>query len=132
MWRELSPATELSSQNVVALILGGFSFLVLLMPDLFQGAGMNTPQKAVSAYLLKTLVDKLRPEKFPGMPPVVAALPGFVLRSTVLRSVHCRGRGDIGRPRARQGTRRDCREARAWPLCRLVANLAAPCFRCRT
>jgi hypothetical protein len=93
MWRELSPATELSSQNVVALILGGFSFLVLLMPDLFQGAGMNTPQKAVSAYLLKTLVDKLRPEKFPGMPPVVAALAGFVLPSTVLRSVHCRGRG---------------------------------------
>ena len=40
---------------------------------------MNTPQKAISACVLKTLVDKLRPENFPGMPSVVAALVGFVL-----------------------------------------------------
>jgi hypothetical protein len=49
------------------------------MPESFKGAGMNTPQKAISAYLLKTLVDKLRPERFPGMPSASAALVGFVL-----------------------------------------------------
>lgn len=38
---------------------------------------MNTPQKAISAYVLKTLVDKLRPERFPGMPLVAGGTCWF-------------------------------------------------------
>jgi hypothetical protein len=60
---------------------------------------MNTPQKAISAYVLKTLVDKLRPERFPGMPLVLAALVGFHTGSTVLRPIHCRGRYEVVQPR---------------------------------
>ena len=39
---------------------------------------MNTSE-TISAYTLKALVEKLRPSRFPGMPPVVAAVVGFTL-----------------------------------------------------
>ena len=39
---------------------------------------MNT-QKPISAYTLKALVEKLRPDRFPGMPGKMAAVTGFIL-----------------------------------------------------
>jgi hypothetical protein len=47
---------------------------------------MSSPPERIPAYVLKTLVEKLRPARFHGMPPVLAALVGFVIRATVLRS----------------------------------------------
>ena len=40
---------------------------------------MHAPSQIISAYLLKDLVRKLDPRRFPGMPPVLAALTGFLL-----------------------------------------------------
>jgi hypothetical protein len=40
---------------------------------------MSSPPERIPAYVLKTLVEKLRPARFPGMPPVLAALVGFVI-----------------------------------------------------
>ena len=40
---------------------------------------MNTPQQLVSIYTLKSLVQKLRPSRFPGMSGVMAAIVGYVL-----------------------------------------------------
>jgi hypothetical protein len=41
-------------------------------------AGMDTFQR-IPAYVLKDLVRQLNPRRFPGMPPAMAALTGFVL-----------------------------------------------------
>jgi hypothetical protein len=40
---------------------------------------MFRPTQSISAYLLKDLVRKLDPSRFPGMPPILAALTGFIL-----------------------------------------------------
>ena len=40
---------------------------------------MSSPLERIPAYILKTLVEKLRPARFPSMPPVLAALVGFVI-----------------------------------------------------
>ena len=39
---------------------------------------MSTSHR-ISAYLLKDLARKLNPARFPGMPPALAALTGFIL-----------------------------------------------------
>jgi hypothetical protein len=38
-----------------------------------------TATQAISAYVLKDLARKLNPRRFPGMPPFLAALTGFVI-----------------------------------------------------
>lgn len=40
---------------------------------------MNASPQSISAYLLRDLVRKLDPRRFPGMPPTLAALTGFIL-----------------------------------------------------
>ena len=40
---------------------------------------MNTPTQNISAYTLKSLVEKLRPNRFPGITGVMAAMIGFIL-----------------------------------------------------
>ena len=50
-----------------------------LMPDFLKGAGMSTGTQRTPAYVLKDLVRKLNPERFPGIPPTLVALTGFVL-----------------------------------------------------
>lgn len=40
---------------------------------------MTTPAQQISAYVLKDLIRKLSPERFPGMPPTLVALTGFIL-----------------------------------------------------
>jgi hypothetical protein len=47
---------------------------------------MSSSPGRIRAYVLKTPVDKLRPARFPGMPPVLAALVGFVSLVQRLRS----------------------------------------------
>src|SRR5256885_1684187 len=49
------------------------------MPDFFKGAGMSTSTQRTPAYVLKDLVRKLNPKRFPGIPPTLAALAGFVV-----------------------------------------------------
>lgn len=60
---------------------GGLFFLPApsLMPDFFKGAGMITATQNIPAYVLKDLVRKLNPKRFPGISPTLAALTGFVL-----------------------------------------------------
>jgi hypothetical protein len=55
-----------------------FPFLALFGCLTFRRAGM-TPTQAISAYVLNDLVRKLDPRRFPGLPPLLAALTGFVL-----------------------------------------------------
>jgi hypothetical protein len=45
-----------------------------------------TPTQAVSAYVLRDLVRKLNPSRFPELPPLLAALTGFVLGAEFLTS----------------------------------------------
>ena len=40
---------------------------------------MSSPHERIPLYILKTLVEKLGPTRFPGMPPALAALVGFVI-----------------------------------------------------
>jgi hypothetical protein len=54
-------------------------FLAFSLMPVFLGAGMNTTTQDISAYVLKDLVRKLSPGRFPGIPPTLAALTGFIL-----------------------------------------------------
>lgn len=40
---------------------------------------MTILAQQISAYVLKDLIRKLSPERFPGMPPTLVALTGFIL-----------------------------------------------------
>jgi len=40
---------------------------------------MTILAQQISAYVLKDLIRKLSPERFPGMPPILVALTGFIL-----------------------------------------------------
>jgi len=79
-----------------------FPFLApSLMPD-FRGSHENT-----RAYVLQDLVRKLSPARFPGMPPTLVALTGFILGKVL--HLHHRGRGDRQGDRARSGKwRHEC------------------------
>jgi hypothetical protein len=57
-------------------------FLAPFLMPVSKGAGMSTTAQGISAYILKDLVRKLSPAKFPGIPPTLAALAGFVLGAT--------------------------------------------------
>ena len=46
---------------------------------------MSTASQGISAYILKDLLRKLSPERFPGMPPTLAALTGFILGARFCR-----------------------------------------------
>ena len=46
---------------------------------------MTTPAQRISAYVLKDLVRKLSPERFPGMPPTLVELTGFILGARFCR-----------------------------------------------
>lgn len=71
------PAT--SPTRCGRLVKAAFSFLApFLVPDL-QGAGMSSAAQGISAYILKDLVRKLSPGRFPGIAPTLAALTGFIL-----------------------------------------------------
>jgi hypothetical protein len=49
------------------------------MPELdFKETGMHA-SRGISAYILKSLIEKLRPGRFPGMPVEFASFVGFVL-----------------------------------------------------
>ena len=46
---------------------------------------MTTPAQRSPAYVLKDLVRKLSPERFPGMPPTLVAFTGFILGARFCR-----------------------------------------------
>lgn len=40
---------------------------------------MSSSPERIPAYVLKTLIEKLRPARFTGMPPALAGLVGFII-----------------------------------------------------
>jgi hypothetical protein len=56
------------------------------MPDFFNGAGMSAATQRIPVYVLEDLVWKLNPKRFPGIPPTLVALTGFVLGAAFFTS----------------------------------------------
>ncbi len=67
---------------------------------------MTTTQQPISAYSLKSLVEKLRPGRFPGMSAEMAALVGYVLGARFaepsIKEIAITSDGSVPRTRARR------------------------------
>lgn len=74
---------------------------------------MSTAAQALSAYVLKDLVRRLNPAKFPTIADLGYA-HWFCARGEVLPSLRLRGRVDRRRGHARSGKWRHARRTSAW------------------
>jgi len=91
---------------------------------------MSTTAHGTSDYVLKNVVRKLSPERFPGTPPTLAA-DRFRPRGRVLPSFYHSGRRNRRRDHARSSRRRHICETYSWQLRRCLPELAASLFSCR-